>query len=138
MQGEDDYAHDSLKWRTLEMIQWRNEEIQELSTDMSFIADTMDTLASMVHDQGMEIEVAVREVEKADVLIHDATHALERASHWQDRLRGFVVNGSVVLGAAGLGCAGFIAGPIVGTISLTAGLVAAIAFVGVRKAAIKN
>lgn len=121
------------KWRNEKMIKWRNEEILELSTEMDCISDTMATLASLVREQGESLDVAVREVEKAEVCVEEATSALRESARWQDRFRSTVANGAVVVLGTGLGCAGFLVGPVVGTITLAAGVAAAIAFVGVRK-----
>ena len=126
-------AFDVQPWGTNEMIKWRNEELHDLSVEMESIADTMSTLASMVLEQGENLAVAADEVNRTEIYIQEATTSLQNSSRWQGRMRGMMLNGAVVLAATGLGCVGFLAGPIVGTISLTTGVVAAIAFVGARK-----
>lgn len=116
-----------------DVMRWRNEEMSMLEADIECVAQAMATLSTLVHDQGETLALAETEIETTVVNVQEATGSLERASTWQDRWRSIAVDTTLLIVGAGLGCVGFLGGPVVGALALTAGLTTSVAIVGARK-----
>lgn len=124
---------DLRNWRNQEMISWRNQEIREIDEDIEMISTSMATLSTMVAEQGEKINVCETQVSESSVHVQEAVDHVERASDWQERARSVLFDAAVVIGGTGLGCAGFLGGPLVGTVSFVTCVGAGVALVAARK-----
>ena len=74
----------------------RNTEIRQIERDVSMIAEIMTDMATLVHVQGEELDVAADQVENATVNVSEAVRHLENSSELQSRFRKWVIGAGVI------------------------------------------
>jgi hypothetical protein len=114
-----------------EIIRSRNEEIKELESEMTLLAEIFRDLSLIVHEQGDQIDVSAMNVEHASENIEIAERHLEEAAVIQTKVQSFYWKGALVFGGVALGGVGlafFV--PIAGIVTSGVAATGALSFIG--------
>jgi hypothetical protein len=95
------------------IIKERNEEIKQTTKDISILSEIFQTLQHMIHDQGIDLNFASKNIENTEIQTADAVKHLESAEQHQKQTQSMRDAGIIVSGAA-IGSVGWIGGPIIG------------------------
>lgn len=117
----------------LAILKERQEELRKIEEDTLSISEIMNSLSSLLCEQGENLDLATEHVESSVTATSDAVISLDNALVWQSKMRGLLVDATTVLTGSGLGALGFIGGPVVGVPSLIAGLVTAASVIAIRR-----
>jgi hypothetical protein len=115
------------------LLRERNEEIQEIESDMIHLQSMMQTFSTLIFNQGADIDIVAENVEETVVNVEEGTIALEQAVDWKSKSRNLAIDAGTILGGLCLGSMGFLATPMVGVPTLVAGLVGAVSIVTIRR-----
>ena len=111
----------------------RNIEIQSLESELTQVEEIMQSLSSIVQGQGESLALADQHIEESTVHINEGVTSLAQAGRLTSEIRGKLIDG-VTLGVTILGGAvGFIAGPVVGSLTLTGGITLGASLVAIRR-----
>lgn len=116
-----------------EIVKERNQEIQELEQDISNVAEINTSLASMIFEQGEQIDFAAESIETAEINIKEAVRHIEVAHDHTKNSRGLIFDACSFVAGTGLGAIGFISGPFVGVPTLLAGVAVSTCVVIIRR-----
>lgn len=115
----------------LEIIRNRNEDIKELESQMTDLAEIFRDLSVIVHEQGEQIDVSAMNVEHASENIVIAERHLEEALVIQTKVQSFYWKGALLFGGVALGGVGlafFV--PIAGIVTSGVAATGALSFIG--------
>lgn len=108
------------------IIKERNEGVRQIAEDIEHIHDITNMLSVMVDEQGDNIEVAVCNIENANVNVQEATESLSLAEEYSVSanikkliLGGTVASAGVAAVGAGVMLINPIAGGVIGIVGLT-------------------
>lgn len=122
--GEDEISH--------QIAQERNQELQELESDMVQITEIFQTLAEMVDEQREHLDIVVAHVEESSLNVQAGTTHLECASMYaQPTIRKRLISGALVCGGVALGGVALIfLSPLAGLIAAGCGTTGALGCLG--------
>ena len=104
-----------------EIIRERNEEVRQIEKEVTEIAEIMTDLSLMIGEQGEGIQLTVEHVEHAKEEVEESVIHLEESVKYTDKRKQLIKNAVLIFTGLSLGALGFIAGPIVGAITLVTG-----------------
>ena len=109
----------------------RNLEIQNIEKDLLDLSEIMADLSVLISEQGEELDISEIHINEAENSTKEAIQSLSNAEIYVNKSRKILRNLGIILGGAGLGSIGFLAGPFVGAVTLVSGgvLGSGIAFV---------
>jgi t-SNARE complex subunit (syntaxin) len=103
------------------IVKERNEEIKQITKDVGTLSEVFHTIQHMLLDQGIDLDLAFKNVEDTEAQTGEAVTHLENASKHQNHAKG-VRNATIVVGGAALGSVGWLGGPIIGSATMTIGI----------------
>lgn len=115
------------------IIRERNGEIKQLETDLELIAEIQQDLALMVYAQGESLDIAVDNVEKAEITIKEATEHIKQAAIIKKKTNKLFIGG--LLTATGFAIGGgllAIASPLTGALIAGGGIVSGVVMIVVK------
>ena len=115
------------------IIRERNSDIKKIETDMELLAEIQQDLSVMIHAQGECIDIAVENIETAEIAISDAVKHIEQASEIQKKTNKLFIGG--LLTAAGVAVGGglvAIASPLAGIVIAGGGIVSGVVMIVVK------
>ena len=104
-----------------EIIRERSEEVRLIEKDMTEISEIMTDLSLMIGQQGEEIQLSMENIEHAKEEVEESVNHLEESVKYTDKRKQLIKNAVLIFTGISLGALGFIAGPIVGAITLITG-----------------
>ena len=104
-----------------EIIRERSEEVKFIKMEMTEISEIMTDLSLMIGQQGEEIQLSVENIEHVKVEVEESVNHLEESVKYSDKRKQLIKNTVLIFTGISLGALGFIAGPIVGAITLITG-----------------
>ena len=104
-----------------EIIRERNEEVRQIEKEVTEISEIMTDLSLMIGEQGEGIQLSVEHVEHAKEEVEGSVIHLEESVKYTDKRKQLIKNAVLIFTGLSLGALGFIAGPIVGAITLVTG-----------------
>ena len=104
-----------------EIIRERSEEIKLIEMEMTEISEIMTDLSLMIGQQGEEIQLSVENIEYAKEEVEESVNHLEESVKYVDKRKQLIKNAVLIFTGISLGALGFIAGPIIGAITLVTG-----------------
>ena len=114
-------------------IQECNSELQSLECELSQVGEIMQTLSAMVQEQGEQLAKATTHLDETEIYINEGIQSLAYAKEVTSELRGKLVDG-ITLGLTTLGGAtGFLAGPLVGGLTLVSGITLGVSIIAARR-----
>ena len=109
----------------------RNQEIKELESQMTDLAEIFRDLSLILHEQGEQIDVSALNVEDASENIIIAEQHLEQAVALQTKTQSFYWKGALVFGGFALGGVGLAFWvPIAGIVTTGVAATGALSFLG--------
>ena len=104
-----------------EIIREINNEVKSIEKEMIDISEIMLDLSSLIQNQGEEIQINVSNIENSKKEIEESVEHLEKSEVYNDKRKHLIKNAVLIITGISLGALGFIAGPIVGVITLATG-----------------
>ena len=118
------------------ILRERNEEIKQITNDVGILSEIFQTIQHMIHDQGLDVDIASKSIESTEVQTGEAVKHLEKAENHQKQAKSVRDAGIIVSGAA-IGSVGWIGGPIIGVpttavgVALSVGIVCILRKIGI-------
>jgi len=103
------------------LVEERNNEIRQIEKDVIDISEIMNDLALFVYDQGESIESVMNNIKNSEIATNEAVESLEKTVIYVNKRRNILRNMGIIVGGATVGAFGFIAGPIIGAVTLISG-----------------
>ena len=104
-----------------EIIRQNNVEIRQIEKEMLEISEIMIDLSLMIGQHGEEIQLSVENIEHAKEEVEESVNHLEESVKYTDKRKQLIKNAVLIFTGISLGALGFIAGPIIGAITLVTG-----------------
>jgi t-SNARE complex subunit (syntaxin) len=104
-----------------EIARERNEEVGKIESEISEITAIMLDLASMVEYQGEELQISTANVQDAKENVEESVIHLEESVKYTDKRKQIIKNAVLLFTGLSLGALGFIAGPVIGAITVITG-----------------
>ena len=104
-----------------EIIKEINMEVRSIEKEMTEISEIMTDLSLMIGQQGEDIQLSVENVEHAKEEVEESVNHLEESVKYTDKRKHLIKNAVLIFTGISLGALGFIAGPIIGAITLVTG-----------------
>ena len=104
-----------------EIIRERSEEVRFIEKEMMEISEIMTDLSLMIGQQREEIQLSVENIEHAKEEVEESVNHLEESVKYTDKRKQLIKNAVLIFTGISLGALGFIAGPIIGAITLVTG-----------------
>ena len=104
-----------------EIIREINMEVREIEKEISEISEIMTDLSLMIGEQAEGIQINVEHVEHAKEEVEESVNNLEESVKYTDKRKQLIKNAVLIFTGISLGALGFIAGPIIGAITLVTG-----------------
>ena len=114
------------------ILRERNEEIKQITNDVSILSEIFQTIQHMIHDQGLDLNIVSKSIENTEVQTSEAVNHLEKADNHQKQTKSVRDAGIIVSGAA-IGSVGWIGGPIIGVPTTAAGVAISVGIVCVLR-----
>lgn len=93
----------------IEMIKERNKEVQELEQTLSDLSESMEIIASLLEEQGEELDIAENNTEKSVVAVQEATVTIAKLPTKKEKLiKGLKIAGIATVSGIVLGGIGFL------------------------------
>lgn len=103
------------------IIKERNEDIKQITNDVSILSEIFQTIQHMIQEQGIDINFASKNIENTEIQTAEGVKHLEKAEHHQKQTKNVRDAGIIVSGAA-IGSVGWIGGPIIGVPTTAVGV----------------
>jgi t-SNARE complex subunit (syntaxin) len=104
-----------------EIARESNEEVGKIESEISEITAIMLDLASMVEYQGEELQISTANVQDAKENVEESVIHLEESVKYTDKRKQIIKNAVLLFTGLSLGALGFIAGPVIGAITVITG-----------------
>ena len=104
-----------------EIIRERNQEVSQIEKEMTEISEIMTDLSLMIGEQGEGIQLSAENIDHAKEEVEESVIHLEESVKYTDKRKQLIKNAVLIFTGLSLGVLGFIAGPIVGAITLVTG-----------------
>jgi len=115
-----DYIEDDEVDRII--IEERNKETRQIEKDIYTMSEIFVELSEMVHEQGEQIRVNEKIVQKVNRDVAESIKKLADAEDMHMARTKIIRDIAIVFGGLGLGACGFLVGPIVGLSTLVSGV----------------
>lgn len=96
------------------IMQERNKEIKNVEQDVGILSELFHTIQHMVWEQGVDLNVAYENVERAEINTTEAKDSLENAAKYQTKNTRNIRDTSIVVTGLAIGGVGWIGGPWIG------------------------
>ena len=91
------------------IIRERNKEIQELEQDLSDLSESMEIIASLLQEQGEELDIAENNTENSVIAVEEAAITISKLPTKKEKLiRGLKIAGTATVSGIVLGGIGFL------------------------------